>query len=874
MALICPLGQLGKRQIKALSYTRDLIISRMRTLKLSALFIFLLLLIPLVAVSFFGGSIAAAVVKSLNSRLQTEIVVADYNVSFWANFPSLSVELRDVRVAGSDGSDLLMAEQLSCLLDLGSLFGKIRVEEIVVSDGSLNLIVDVDGNTNYQLLGYTPIGETPPVDPEAAATEFAIAEARFQGMEVSYRDAQLKVYLNGNIDKLTFSGDFGANEYLMKTEGQVAIYHLDQDGTRYINEQQLSLEAQTRVNNKDGSYTFAPLRVTSGDLDFSVVGDLEPTTDGLRTDLRIESKSGSLEDVIALIPPAYAGNLAELETSGELVLSASLTGAWTQRKYPQLDGQLVFTNGRVGSPRTNVGTRDINLRARFVYLDGPTGGVQSFAIEELTGLFRGEPFAMKLSIKDLDDPRVDFSANGAFALGALPALIGEGPLTDGDGFLRVEDLRIAGRYADMLKPRTIGRVSAGGKLRFDDAELTINGRELSFPSGTLQLRDNEMELTDLAFKGPGTEVRFTGKATNLIPVLFSDSLNTNDAELVFDARLSGSTVDIDALIALGGPTEEEEEIAAAAGQMDSLRAKTVARRAQLTDLLRGRFDADIKEWNYEKVEGENFRGQLIFQPQRLDVTGITDAMEGQLRIDGEVYFQDLLRVEGRVKAISISAREFFAQSENFGQEVLVADNITGKMNANLWIQTYFDENGALDYPKLNVLAGLDIADGELLDFKMLENFAFALKAGDLERVRFTRLQNFFEITDETIYIPRMFIQSSAANLEISGSHTFNQYLDYFIKVNAGQAIKNKISKHDNDLEILPARRNGFFNLYYTVKGPLETFAVESNKRAVKDDFSRSEYRKERIRLALEERFAEPIELMEAPTETEDIAGQD
>jgi hypothetical protein len=842
----------------------------MRFLKITAFLLLLFLLIPLIAVSFFGGSIAAAVVSALNSRLQTEIVVADYEVSFWANFPSLSVELSDVRVAGSDGSDLLMAEQLSCLLDLGSLFGKIRVEQIVVSDGSLNLIVDVDGNTNYQLMGYTPVGETAPVDPDAAATEFAIAEARFLGMEVSYRDAQLQIYLNGKIDQLSFSGDFGTDEYLMQTEGTLEIYHLDQDGTRYINEQRLSLEAQTKVNNADGSYTFAPLRISSGDLDFSVVGDLVPTTDGLRTDLRVESKSGSLEDVIALIPPAYAGNLAELETSGELELSASLTGEWTQRKYPKMDGQLSFTDGRVGSPRTNVGTRDLNLRARFVYLEGPSGGVQSFAIEELTGLFRGEPFAMQLSIKDLDDPRIDLFANGAFALGALPAFIGESPITDGDGFLRVEDLRVTGRYADMVKPRTIGRVSAAGKLRFDDAALTVNGREIKFPSGTLQLRDNEMELTDLTFKGPGTEISFTGKATNLIPVLFSDSLNTNDAELVFDARLRGESIDIDALIALGGPTEEEVEVAAAAGQADSLRAKTIARRAQVTDLLRGRFDADVDEWNYGKIEGKNFRGQLIFQPQRLDVTGITDAMEGQLRIDGEVYFQDLLRVEGRVKAISISAREFFEQSENFGQEVFVANNITGEMNANIWIQTYFDENGALDYPKLNVLASLDIADGELLDFKMLESFAFALKAGDLERVRFTRLQNFFEITDETIYIPRMFIQSSAANLEISGSHSFNQFLDYFIKVNAGQAIKNKISKHDDELDILPARRNGFFNLYYTVKGPLETFAVESDKRAVKDDFSRSEYRKERIRQKLEEVFAEPIELIETPTETEDV----
>ena len=79
---------------------------------------------------------------------------------------------------------------------------------------------------------------------------------------------------------------------------------------------------------------------------------------------------------------------------------------------------------------------------------------------------------------------------------------------------------------------------------------------------------------------------------------------------------------------------------------------------------------------------------------------------------------------------------------------------------------------------------------------MLENFAFALKAGDLERVRFTRLANFLEIRDRTIYIPAMFIQSSAINLTLSGSHTFDQYLEYYIKVNAGQVIANKISRHD------------------------------------------------------------------------------
>jgi len=237
----------------------------MRFLKITGIILLVLMLVPLIAVSFFGGPIAKAVVGSLNNRLQTEIIVADYDISFWANFPSLSVDLSDVRVEGSDGSALMMAEQLSCLLDLRSVFGnKIRVDEIIVSDGSLNLIVDVDGNTNYQLSGYTPIGEEVPENPDAKVTEFAIADARFKGMEISYRDAQLQVYLSGNIDQLSFSGDFGADKYLLETEGLLDVYYLDQEGTRYLNETQMALEAQTSVDNVKGTYTFAPLKVETG----------------------------------------------------------------------------------------------------------------------------------------------------------------------------------------------------------------------------------------------------------------------------------------------------------------------------------------------------------------------------------------------------------------------------------------------------------------------------------------------------------------------------------------------------------------------------------------------------------------------------------
>ncbi|OAV43928.1 AsmA-like C-terminal region-containing protein [Lewinella sp. 4G2] len=828
----------------------------MRALKIFAVILLLLVLVPVLVLTLFGGPIARSVVGAVNERMQTEIRTETYDVSFWSTFPNLSVGMRKVQVAGSDGSELLAADRIDFLLDLGSLFGKIRVEEVVISGGQLQVLIDVDGNSNYQLAGYTVQGAYTEIpDTPEEPTEFAIREAIFQDMAVLYRDEQLGIDLKGHIDGITFSGDFAAEQYLLATEGSLFVDYLDQEGERYVYHQQLDFGAKTTVNNAEQRYTLAPLQVSVGKLDLSVVGDLIYTTEGMQTDLRLESGSGSLADVIALVPPAYAGSLRELETRGELALSATVTGNWSPTAYPRIEGKLNFTDGRVGSPRVNLGARDLNLRATFTYLEGPRGGVQSFAIDELTGKFRSQPFSLQLLVEDVDNPRIDLRADGAFALETLPAFLGEAAISDGDGFLRLDGFAISGLYDDMLRPRRMGNVRAGGRVTFEDGELTVNGRDLSFPSGSLELRNNEMELTDLAFSGPGTELRFTGRATNLIPVLFADSLNSNDAQLLFDARLIGETLDLDRLLSLAGPSETEETEAAQLGTTEDLVARSTEQRTRVSALLNGKFDARIEEWNYEEIEGKDFIGQLVFQPGKMNVAGVTEAMGGKLELDGAADLTKNGQLTGRIAGTEVDVKEFFTQGENFAQDVLTADNLSGTMDTRIWVEAAFDEAGEFDFDALKVKAGLSIRDGELVDFEMLENFAFALKSGDLERVRFTKLENYFEIVDQTLYLPAMFIQSSALNMEISGSHSFDQQLEYYTKVNAGQAIANKIARHDEELEVLPQRR-GWFNLYYTIKGPLEDFRVERDKRGVKRAFERSLYRRNRVKTFLNEQFGD------------------
>lgn len=842
-----------------------------RILKIAGFGLLSLLLLSFLTIQLFGSKISRSVISGLNESLNTEISVEEVNVSMLRSFPNISVDLTTFTMLGSDGTPLLEADRLSCLISLSSLFGKARIKTIEISDGALQVFVDVDGNTNYQLLEYTPVDELNAATETTGETAaFAIDDARLENVEFIYENEQLGTAASALIYDANFQGDFGTEIYDMATQANAEIRFIDNGDLRLLAGQSLRIGANSRVNNKDQSYEYRELYLGIGGLNLRAEGRMQQIEAGWDMDLRLTSEESTLTDLLRLVPESYLGVLQELRSRGKFSLSGEISKQWTEKQQPQMDFRVTFSDGRISSSRMDVTAKDLAFVGEFSNGSQRLPRSSSFKIEKLSGSFGRDPFELQLQVDNFDDPTIAFGANGSFPLKALPGLLPEGIVDQGDGRIQINGLSLSGRYEDMLRPRRMARVKSGGSLAFEDAELEVNERQLAFPSGQLILRNNELEVDNFRFQAPGNDITFIGQATNFIPVLFADSLNTQDAELVFRALLQAEELDIDELLALAGPTEEEIEVAEASGKSDSLARKSVARRAQITDLLRGQFEANIKAWKYGEIEGKDFIGDLNFTPQRLNLRGQTRAMDGAFQLEGDMAFVENPRLEARLIADDVDINAFFEQSNNFGQEVLVADNLIGRLNSKIYIRAYFDDAGVLDYNRLLVQAGIGITDGELNNFSMLETFGSVLKAKDLERIRFSNLENYLEIRDQAVFIPAMFIQSSAMNMTVSGSHSFSHVMDYNIKVNAGQVLANKIARHDDELELLPARRRGFFNLYYSVTGNLENYLVETNKRKVKSAFEHSDNRKMIIQNDLEKHFNEVIRLVEEPQDWRDI----
>jgi hypothetical protein len=75
-----------------------------------------------------------------------------------------------------------------------------------------------------------------------------------------------------------------------------------------------------------------------------------------------------------------------------------------------------------------------------------------------------------------------------------------------------------------------------------------------------------------------------------------------------------------------------------------------------------------------------------------------------------------------------------------------------------------------------------IKNGELNNFEPLKGLNNYLDDESLSKLRFADLKNDIHIENEMIYIPQMEIKSNATTIQLSGTHSFNQKIDYRVVV--------------------------------------------------------------------------------------------
>ncbi|MEM6319623.1 MAG: AsmA-like C-terminal region-containing protein, partial [Bacteroidota bacterium] len=808
---------------------------------------FFLFIASIIIAVVFEDEIGQQLVTEINKELVADLTVENFRLSLIKGFPNVNADLQNVVLPDNRQGVLLEAKSMSFKIGLfGLLTSNLKIKSVEIEDGALFVEINRRGKANYLI--------TKPQKKEVATAQvnFALSldEAILKNIELIYIDERTRQEMKFYVENATFSGQFSNDRFSLISQATTLAHFVELDGQRYFVGKKLGYGAEIYVDLANNFYELKKVGLQVAKNKFDVVGNIEPREDYTGFDLAITSESGSIESVVQLLPEEYQ-YLEGFASSGQFNFDATVKGKLSASENPRIQVDFGLEDGSLSHTSLESAVRDVSFSAKFKSGKTRTGRDATFEVANFKGYFNRELIEADFSLFNLEDPKVDFKLNGTLPLKSVYSLFDSPSITNGRGEIEIRDLQIEGRYSDMVNPNRIYRVQSSGIVELDDASLTINGERMTMDRGILTIKDNEVKVDELKLEGAGSELILEGYATNFLPVLLADSINSKEAKLRFNAVLTSDELDLDRLLGLA-ETKMTEDMAPK-GIVDSVNTKNIQRREALTNFLEGTFQAEVESFNYDLIEGESFTGSLSFKNKQMTLVGEAGAMDGSFDIDGTASFEKLPKFKGKVVCNDIDAKEFFRQGKNFGQTVLKSTHIEGTLNADMVVSATWDTDGTFLYDELRVIAGLGITDGELNDFELLENFSTYVNPRDLRRVKFVDMQNWLEIKNQRISIPVMFIQTNAMNMLLSGEHTFENEIDYNIKVNAGQVLLAKI-KNNSGAKPQPAKKNGLFNLYFNVAGTIDDYEIETNKRKVKRAFTRSEYKKEAVQKALAAEF--------------------
>jgi hypothetical protein len=261
-----------------------------------------------------------------------------------------------------------------------------------------------------------------------------------------------------------------------------------------------------------------------------------------------------------------------------------------------------------------------------------------------------------------------------------------------------------------------------------------------------------------------------------------------------------------------------------------------------------RFEVIINELNYHKQKFKNIKVKLKTTPEHyiyMDKLAIGVAggqIFGKGYLDGRN--KDKIYLNPEFEFSNIDLNKLMLKFDNFGQDELVSNNLTGIISGKLTgnIRLHTDMVPIIDESQIQL--DFSVLNGVILKYAPLLALEDIFKDKNLNRIAFDTLQNSITIDKGLMTVPSMTINSTLGFLIFEGTQDANMNMNYLVRVPfrmVTQAASQRLfkrKKEDVDPEreddIIyhdPNRRTTFINVRIT--GTPDVYKVNIERRKQK-----------------------------------------
>jgi len=790
-----------------------------RTLLLLGLTLVLLCLGAALLTYIYEDDIKTMAIKQVNYNLNAKVIIktSDISLTFFSSFPNTGIRFENFKILElKPGSDSVLA-QVGVLNFEFSPFNLINksyhISRILIKDAVVHIRVDKEGIPNYLILKPDTVKIK---NKENIPLDIKLKHIRLKNVRLTYDDLQTNKHLDVQINNSIFAGSFTDAQYSLDANADFVAESLIIGQQKFLSHKEISFDASLNIDNLKKKYSIEHFKLKLEKSVFSANGYVSKQGTGYMTDLSLKGEDANIQTILSLLPGNISTSFKDYQSKGQVSFSGKIKGLSDKGISPLINFNFSIVNGTIQDSKHLLGLQTVNLAGEYTNGNSHDLESSSIHIERFSAKLNGREVTARFTMDNFNDPLVDMNLRSEINLKDLKNFATIPGIDSLAGDIAL-DASFKGKISDLKQYNTINKTKLSGTLTLRKVSVRPSIQQYSYKNmdGYFETNGNDLIISNFAGFIGRTDFKINGQFKNLASFLFLPN-----QKLEATTTLESHVIDID------------DFIFKSTGKTDN--NKTVTRHFDLPAFMAFNFSLKADKIIFAKFEAENVTGQIhtsnksaYLQNVQMHTFGGTVSLDGNIVDAG----QNIFKTTAHINLKQVDVKQGFYELGNFGQNYFTDKYIKGKMDASVDYSSNWYKDLSVDAASIVCMADITIYDGEIHNFPQFMAIGKYLKVKSLDDIYFSEYANRLYIRNSRVEIPKMDIKSSAMNMSLAGTHTFDNVMDYKLKINMSQLLFGNRKNYEDEFGEIEVDQNGGMNVFLTMTGPVSNYKIKYDTKS-------------------------------------------
>jgi len=797
------------------------------------LILFILLLMILVPY-LYKDKLIELVKTEANKNLNATLDFGDVDLTFFAHFPNLTLKIEDLTLTGKDefeGIQLINIHSFNLVIGLGKVLKGNEIPDInkvYIEDPIVTAIVLKNGRVNWDIVkkevdnGNENTGGTDTSKPTDINVNLRYYEIK--NAQINYTDNLSDMVLV--IDGLNHSGsgNFGLDGLSLSTKTHIENIMFQMDKTRYIDN--FSIDAAL---NFGVGLDLMRFTITKGDIflnkfELQTTGYFEMPGDDIKMDIKFNSPSTGLKQLMALAPEEYTGDLDEYKFTGKVSFNGWLKGVYNDIQIPLFGVNLSVNDGSFHYAELPKSAENIEIRTDINLKNSKDMNSLVVDVSQFDMDLGGNPIRASLYlVNPMTSMDVKSTMKANIDLASLKDVL---PIEKKDELQgKIEsDLNFEGSL-EAAGNENYDKLRANGFVKMNDfiyrspaftQPVYIDNTELQFNLDKAELKSFHAKIGKSDFNATGQLVGFLpytlmDKELKGSLTYHSDYLDLNELIDLMQpetgeskSTLASNSTKVNTVPKTKVKTEELETENKTVVKVEkktsdnppsinksSSKTKTnvvsnenvVPEELLLPENVNFVLYADISKIKYQEINMTSFKGLMRFKKGRLILEKCRlNTLGGNVVLNGsfDELKKDVFKISFDFKMKNLNIKQTAGKIEMVKKYAPMAQYTQGTFSTDLIYRSLLDKDFGPKYNTVYSKGRLRTHNVKIEGYKPLDTFAQITKTGDIVHQQFDDLDIDYEIIDGKAFIKPFNFKLDKLTGSSSGTIDLEQNVDFLV----------------------------------------------------------------------------------------------